>query len=295
MQKNLFPVEVDTEIPPLDSTADCKYYCRGIDSNIYAVKQTSDNPDYPSAPFDELFGYELARAVNIAVPQYNLIKIPFSPWLGFGSVCEGGVIPDGFRLHFSNIIQNQTNASYKELFLKKVSSIYALDLFLCNEDRHPGNYLIKDTMGHHVIMGIDFGRSWTGLDCPVDRNGSTSPFSNRLPFYYLKPLLAPKSMTPSSRLQPIVQEKPKKTNTYNIASIIWSRDSLGPLHGGSFFEVLTKIEEMTVSDIQTILNQVPDEWCPPCRKQGIADWWDSEERIKRINKIKLGYQHGTLV
>ncbi|MCV5689794.1 hypothetical protein OFN32_36855, partial [Escherichia coli] len=51
--------------------------------------------------------------------------------------------------------------------------------------------------------------------------------------------------------------------------------------------VLDKIEKIGVEAISDILNSMPEAWMPPMHKEYFLKWWDSEERIDRLNAIRL--------
>ncbi len=275
---DMIPVEVHTTMPKLDETADCDNYVIGHDSNKYAAKTSTDNPHYPFAPFDELFCYELAKHCSIAVPQYRVLRMPDGS-LAFGSMWEGGVLRQGFILALDNYIKGDESKIEGDLLVQRISAVYALDMFVYNEDRHLGNYVVKDTGDRHVLMAMDFGRSWTSLSCPIDRDLNTvrPPV---LPFCYL----SPPHHTPG---------QPSKT--FECAQFIWNQSTLGGLNGSSFFSVLNRLDSLPESSIRSILDKVPSEWCGEDRKLAMLSWWLSPDRHKRINAIKLGFQHGTLV
>ncbi|MCP4596166.1 hypothetical protein [Neptuniibacter sp.] len=273
----LLPIEIAYTVPKLDKSADCKAYCIGTDSNKYAVKTTSDNPDYPFAPFDELFCYELARHCGVAVPQYNLL-LDKNGQYAFGSAFEGGVVDNGIIAILTEIIKQQIAPEAIDVYIQKLTTIYVLDLFVHNEDRHKDNYLVKDVGGQKALMAMDFGRSWTSLNCPIDRTGDFSP--TRLPFYYLSPP-HPTNNDPS--------------NTWKAAHFIWSPNCLGGLSGKTLFDTLEKLDNLTPNKLRYILRKSPDEWCSEDRKLRIIEWWGSTSFKERIDAIKLGFTNGNLV
>lgn len=274
----MLPVQIYTLIPKPDETADCATYGVGSDSNKYAVKQIDDNPNYPFAPFDELFCYELARYCSIAVPQYRIIEMPDSS-LAFGSMWEGGVINNGLNTALLNCLNGDESKIERDLLVRQLSAIYAFDLFVHNEDRHAGNYLVKDIGDRHVLLAMDFGRSWNSLNCPIDRTlAVVSP--PILPLRYLSPP------------HPISGQD---SNTFKIAKLLWNINQLGGLNGAGFFDVLNRLLSLPDTAIMRILDMTPSEWCSDERKESILRWWRSSGRQQRINKIKLGFQHGNLV
>ncbi|WP_156948399.1 HipA family kinase [Marinobacterium jannaschii] len=277
-QLSLMPVDVDNLLPKHDESADCQTYCEGIDGHRYAVKQVSDNPALPFTPFDELFCYELARLCSIAVPPYNVLKMP-SGELAFGSTWEGGLLSGGLISILKNYEEGGSEVIPTEKLIRHLSAIYAFDLFVHNDDRHFGNYLVRSTHKSYVMLAMDFSRSWNNLNCPVDLS--------------LKIMSPP--MLPTIYMSPPHHESNagNNSNTYIHAKIIWS--IFNQINGGSFFNTLIKLEQITVNVIENILQRVPDEWCSEDRKRAIIRWWDSEFRYKRINKIKGAYQNGILV
>lgn len=281
MTASLFPVEVDKEIPKLSSSADCASFCIGIDSNTYAVKKLTDNPDYPFTPFDEFFCYELAKRCQIAVPSYNILQMADGT-LGFGSIWEGGLLEQGFIVVLKDFLSGSHSIIEKDSLLRTLSAIFILDMFVSNEDRHTGNYLIKhngDIVNTHSLLAMDYGRSFTSVRFPIDLAGNIAN-SDRYPINYLSP--------PHPNTGDI-------SNTYKVASYLWAPKVLGPLSGKAVFRVLKILEDLTSSNIEYILRNAPDTWCTPQRKQKICEWWESDLRLQRVNELKLRYVHGTLV
>jgi hypothetical protein len=279
-QLSLVPIKVTNLIPKHDVSADCQTYCEANDGYQYAVKQVSDSRVFPFTPFDELFCYELARLCEIAVPQYSLLEMP-DKTLAFGSVWEGGAVQDGMKLVFQDVMQGGASFMEKQKLIERLSSIFAFDLFVHNEDRHDGNYLIRPAINAHVLIAMDFSRSWTNLNCPIDR-ASTIMNPPIMPMLYVSPPHA-------------TQYNGQVSNTYRFAKIFWNNQRLGQISGGAFFRTLERLLGIERERIDSILSKVPDSWCSPARKTEILNWWCSSERIDRINHIKGAYQNGLLV
>ncbi len=201
--------------------------------------------------------------------------------LAFGSVWEGATIDDGFNTVYTDIKKGLDSYLPKQKFIERLSAIYAFDLFVHNEDRHSGNYLFRPSFDTHVMLAMDFSRSWTNLNCPIDR---TSAVMNptRLPMQYISP--------PHH-----INQNGNKSNTSLLAGFLWNIQQLGPICGGTFFKTLNLLLELTQMHINSILSKVPEEWCSSKRKDIIRNWWLSGEHINRINIIKGAYEHGTLV
>jgi hypothetical protein len=278
---NLFPIDVDIEIPKLNKSADCASFWMGVDLNTYAVKTLADSVEYPFTPFDEYFCYELAKRCQIAVPNYNLLKLK-DGCLGFGSIWEGGVLENGINLAINEFANKQHVKFTSDQLINALSAIYTLDMFVTNEDRHMGNYMVKhngDSVGTHSLLAMDFGRSWTSVRFPIDLNGNIAN-SDRYPYNYLSPPYP----TPN-----------KVTATAKNANILWSPNIFGGLSGHAVFRVLNILNSISTKTISNILDGAPDEWCSISRKQTICDWWASDLKTKRIDNLKLRYQNGQLV
>lgn len=275
---DMLPLEIEITLPNLTGTADCRTFAIASDTNQYAIKTTTDNPHYPFAPFDELFGYELARHCNIAVPQYKFLR-QADGTLAFGSAFEGGVVDNGMIAIKNSILNKKVTPELAQLYIRKISSIYALDLFQHNEDRHDGNYLIKQVLHTATIMAMDFGRSWNSLNCPINRKLQiVNP--PQLPLIY-RQTSHPDYNQPS--------------NTLKTAALSWQPHMLGQLSGSAFFETLERIQDLNQRQLQAILDLAPEQWCDTARKRRITEWWHSNALKQRINIIKKGYIDGSLV
>jgi hypothetical protein len=153
-QKNLFPIEIVATYPNESGSADLSMIGTGVDGRDYAIKTCSDGKGY--VPITELFCYELARALNIATPDFQIVKIR-SGELAFGSVWEGGVQLISQVTELEKILSGTKPVRNLKAF---ISRVFALDLFINNIDRHFGNFLFRSSYNSHIGLAYDFGRAW---------------------------------------------------------------------------------------------------------------------------------------
>ncbi|MBU3019036.1 hypothetical protein KO519_15210 [Paraglaciecola agarilytica] len=153
-QKNLFPIDIAVTYPNDQGTADLSVIGTGADGRDYAIKTIADGNGF--VPITELFCYELARALSIATPEFQIVKLKTHE-LAFGSVWEGGAgitktLPDMLK-----ILKGELPVRNLKALLSKV---YAFDLFVNNIDRHFGNFLFRTSYRENIGLAFDFGRSW---------------------------------------------------------------------------------------------------------------------------------------
>lgn len=156
-QPSLLPVQI-VETTTYYATKHLKIIGTGIDGKKYAVKRVSQKDNRGLIPASELFCYELARAIFLPVPYYEIVKLKDSE-LAFGSVWEGGVdIGDAL----DRVLTGEIETNNPKLILSK---IYAFDLFVNNTDRHFNNYLVCLKHEKHSIIAFDFSMAWyAGVD-----------------------------------------------------------------------------------------------------------------------------------
>jgi hypothetical protein len=98
----------------------------------------------------EYLGYKLAEACQIALPHHAIVETPGGD-LAFGSRIEEGL--ESLSTNAPPIANLRNARDY-------IPKIYALDMFIANDDRHPGNLIWRrNTAGILVPIAIDFGES----------------------------------------------------------------------------------------------------------------------------------------
>ncbi len=170
-QRILFPIEL-TELYRNDiGTADCQTIGTAANGKDYAIKTVNEgNGQIPSS---ELFCYELARELQIATPEYNVIKMRDES-LAFGSMWEGGALDIRNPQVMLGILQDKIVVRGLKSFFSKV---YALDVFINNIDRHFGNYLFRGGYNSTIALAYDFSRAWYAF-APFDYQSASDPNQN---------------------------------------------------------------------------------------------------------------------
>lgn len=114
-------------------------------------------PDSPLA-VSEYMGYKLAEFCGIAVPHYAIVETPGGE-LAFGSRIEEGL--EALSTSAPPITSLQKARVH-------VPKIFALDMFIANGDRHPGNLVWRRTSaGILVPIAIDFAESLFAQSWPL--------------------------------------------------------------------------------------------------------------------------------
>jgi len=154
IQQSLVKINVEEVYPQKSDTAHAGGFCRCDDGMDYAYKVS--HPDHRYVPATEWLCTSLAQACRVATPPFEII---FSengdPW--FGSRIEGGKLDeDDCILALQAGEMSGKISNLKE----RLSSIYALDLFLNNTDRHGKNYLFRTSLDRVVLLAFDFSLAW---------------------------------------------------------------------------------------------------------------------------------------
>lgn len=175
MQRTLFPIEITHQFPSSGTTADLRHVGVGSDSHQYALKTLSDSP---LLPISEWVGHHLCQSLKIATPDFAIVKI-FDGSLAFGSRWDLSAMQYPKNGGPFDIAQFFSDVKHE------VSAIYAMDLFLPNDDRHGRNFLFRTGPSGKVPLAFDFSRAWVMLGLPF--GSSLEPDCNTLVWWqYLK-------------------------------------------------------------------------------------------------------------
>jgi len=140
---------------------------------------------------------------------------------------------------------------------KQLSVILAFDLFVYNTDRHIGNYLFVRTKSGYAVRAFDFSRAWTSNGWPPP-NLILSPTSNTI-------------------------------NTYN------GLKTKHPFELPVAKELFDKLRKVPNSSIKSILDEIPAPWMVDLLKSQLEIWWDSADRMARINEIEKELENGNII
>jgi hypothetical protein len=157
LQGRLWPVDIVRTEPAPYGSADCKVVGVGDDHLLYVLKRCADGALLPAT---ELLCTKLAEAIGLPVPLGCIARLPTGEEC-FASREEGGVASQAEALAF---FSDKTNLlRFKAFFV----GWFAFDLFVHNEDRHLGNFLVRASSLGHVMLGIDFSRAFLTRGWPL--------------------------------------------------------------------------------------------------------------------------------
>jgi hypothetical protein len=163
-QRQLFPIEIIDLYPNDQNSADLQLIGTGRNGKDYAIKRTSDSSK-GMIPAAELFCYELARKVNIATPEFDLLLLQDGE-LAFGSVWEGGVHKISGYNTIASLLTESSIGDIKVKSLERFfSRVYGFDLFINNIDRHFGNFMFRQSYNNaYIALAFDYSRAWYEID-----------------------------------------------------------------------------------------------------------------------------------
>lgn len=236
----LIPVKVTTVVPSPFLSADLKEIAIGDDSHDYAIKPPL--PHYPEHAATEALCYKLATACGLALPQPARL-IMSNGDEAFGSRFEGGVSD-------YNAIAIQDRIAVLVECGPWLSALCALDVFLANPDRHPGNGLFrKSTVTNRwTFIAMDFSRAlWFG------------GFPN----------------TTCANLM---------LSGNNTAAMINALKQINAWDSSRAKSVATSLLSVDYGDIVSWVNGMPAKWVTP-NVAALPNWWQSNARNDRINEL----------
>jgi hypothetical protein len=136
-----------------------------------------------------------------------------------------------------------------------LSSIYALDMFINNDDRHLGNYLTVDDKGTRRLYAFDFSRAlfwqwpWNGFP---QQGANTRRWGRML-------------------------------------------QGLHGFDQNSAFGTLDRLSDLAPNTIEGFINAMPSDWLSAAIRAEFIDWWTSSAKKVRIAELRAGISNGTLL
>lgn len=245
-QAQLFPLRAIRCDPANLGTADCTHICRCDDGSDYAIKFDKPTRDVRHV---EWFCYRLAERIGLACPPSRVVDMAGS--LVFGSRWETGEIKNWWlAIQAGDLTIDDLKAS--------VSRMYALDLFVHNEDRHLNNYFVRRQHLGCAMISMDFSRSWLCCGFPPKGDLPLAPSCNTIQAHRILTVSLP-----------------------------------GLFELPEFATVLDELRKVKVDEIKEYMGSHPEEWLPENKQTSILDWWNSKDRLDRIDRIFKGLHDGT--
>lgn len=143
-----------------------------------------------------------------------------------------------------------------------LSSIYAFDLAIGNEDRHLGNFLSIEIAGTKRLFAFDYSRAlfltWPLVGFPL----AWTKFA----------------VGPSNTLE-------------------WGRH-LRAAHGfdlPSALRTVERLEKLDVAVVQSLITEMPTNWLPDPPRSDFLQWWTDGRRSKRLDDLRKGLSDGSLL
>lgn len=142
--------EIDTSILGVDGK-DLKVIGKADDGHDYAMKRVEDDPNLP---ITEWVAYCLYKKCGILVPDFAVLdRGSRSPAFGSRWILEASQIDQG-------PLSTYSITNFFSDVKVQISTIYPLDAFFSNPDRHGRNLLKKTQLTSTNLYTIDFSRSW---------------------------------------------------------------------------------------------------------------------------------------
>lgn len=226
----LFPLRMIRVDPVNLGSADCHLIGRADTGHDYAIKVSL--PENPHLPVSGWIGHHLAQACGIPVPDWEQVELPDGR-LGFGSRWEGGTLPDQMAMTEWLLGLEPVPPELPGL----LSAVFAFDLFVHNDDRHLGNFLVRTGRNAaRVVLAGDYSRAL---------------------LYH--PWPPPVGFPPCNTLAE--RGRTSAAFGYDVA-----RSE----------QVLNRLSQIDGARWSTILNAMPDVWGGAALRTLLTDWWDTE-------------------
>ncbi|WP_315747566.1 MULTISPECIES: HipA family kinase [unclassified Bradyrhizobium] len=250
-QLQLFHRRALIVFPPAMLTADSMGEVEADDGLRYYVKSDVHGKAVRAS---EWISTHLAEAVGIAAPNPVTMQMPNGEVV-FGSRRIIGVADQlQTQVFLSTPSIGNVNQSTPGLGIL-LSKIYALDLFLFNDDRHANNYLSVNDNGVQRLYAFDFSRAlfwhWPWAGYP-----------------------------------------PPQCNTRRVGAILRSHHGFDLVAANS---VLDALAAFAPASLQGFINQMPADWLPASLHAQFMSVWTAGARQSRIDDIRKGLSDGSLL
>lgn len=250
-QTELFYRKALIEYPPQTETADSLGYVEADDYQRYYIKGDAHGRRVRAS---EWLCTHIAEEVRVSAPAATVIEL-MNGELVFGSRRIANVADMTVTTTFltspsaSNVSPAATNLG------SILSGVYALDLFLHNDDRHLGNYLSVEDGGIRRFYTFDFSRAlfwswpWNGF-------------------------------------------VPSGCNTRQWGSFLRFLHGFDTKEADTIIERLSSVPTATV---EGFVNRMPADWLHNSERDGFLNWWAGDQRQRRLNALQTGMRDGTLL
>lgn len=241
IQQNLVKLNVEFVYPQKPGTFHAGGFCKCDDGLDYVFKAVEPKAEF--VPATEWLCGHLSNTCRIHTPPMEILQGLDGRML-FGSRVEGGTL-DGDMCAFEFVSGDMSKRIHN--LRERISSIYALDMFLNNIDRNLKNYLFRSSLGGTVMLAFDYGLAW------LAHGGALNGF--------------PSSVSKTGQVKAIL-------------------DTLYGFDLASAVKVLDAIQNLPDSWIDGPVSTMPDEWKHGVDVAAAVAWWKSNARAQRCVTIK---------
>ena len=249
LQHQLFARRALVVYPPQKATADSQGEVEADDGHRYYIKGDAHGK---SVRASEWICTHLAEDIGIGAPAPAIIQLTDGTTV-FGSRRIAGVADEAITSAYLTTPTVGNLAVPASGLTGVLSSIYALDMFTNNDDRHLGNYLSVDDNGVRRLYSFDFSRAlfWNGISLGLPVPGA---------------------------------------NTRTFGAIL--RRLHGFDHPAATV-TLDRLSSLTPNAIERFINRMPADWLVEPAKSEFLTWWGDGRRQARIDAIRKGVKDGS--
>lgn len=250
-QLPLFARKALAEYPQQTASADLLGEADADDNHRYYIKGDAHGRFVRAS---EWLCTHIAEEVHIGAPAPMAIE-RLDGMLVFGSRRIVGVSDIVTTAAFLTTPTLSNSGSLATGLQPILSSIYVLDLFLNNEDRHLGNFLSIDDNGVRRLYAFDFSRAlfwnwpWTGFPLPGQ-------------------------------------------NTRVIGGLLRQMHGFDLMVANATLDRLAALASDTV---ESFINRMPSDWLPEGICSDFVSWWSNGQRQLRVEALRKGISDGTLL
>jgi hypothetical protein len=247
-QTSLWARKALYEVPPRTPSADSLGEAEADDGHRYHIKGDVDGRPVRAS---EWLCTHIAEEVQLVAPTPAIVERQDGS-LVFGSRRVAGTSD---AITTINVLLKQNDDALSAKLRPILSSIYALDLFLDNDDRHLQNYLSIEDDRIYRFFAFDFSRAlfWRWPVSGFVGDGTNTRFCGKL-----------------------------------------LRDYHG-FDAGAADVTLERLQNISPMTVDGFISRMPPDWLQPNIRTDFTAWWSGTERLARLDALREGMKNGSLL
>jgi hypothetical protein len=252
-QLSLLPTRISTIYPSQPIGKHIRFHCSGDDGQTYHCKSDVDSRPIRAT---EWISQSLAHHLGIAVPNFRIMEDRDGETY-FGSqehIKTASLFKLQDLLTRKTLVNELGGPSGPLSWLgPRLSGLYALDMFLNNNDRNPRNFVLLEDAVPNILCAIDFA---------------------------------------DARLEDITSDRFPVATSNTVCNGKFF-ESVHGFSVDSALEMIDRIGAIPVSTIDGIIGKMPNDWMLDGQKHQFREAWFGSRLEPRLSALRAGIKDGS--